>query len=185
MRSFKRIFYAIIGSRRLTNEILSTTFCLVEQSLNARPISSVSSDPNDLTALTPNHFLLGRPGTSPALVSVSENDFDHRKRYARAQSYANAVWSRWLKEYVPGLHKRSKWSSNPAQELKTGDLVWIVESSSPRGFYPMARITSLRYGADGYARSAELRTASGSCVRPVVKLAPVLASVLSGGEDVA
>ena len=71
--SFKRIFSATIGSRRLTDEILSTTFCFVEQSLHARPMSSVSSDPNDLTALTPNQFFLGLPGTSPALVSVSDH----------------------------------------------------------------------------------------------------------------
>ena len=36
----------------------------------------------------------------------------------------------------------------------------------------MARITSLRYGADGYTHYAELLTASASCVRPVIKLAP-------------
>ncbi len=185
VRSFKRVFYAVVGSRRLTDEILSTTFCLVEQILNARPLSPASSDPNDLTALTPNHFLLGRSVTSPSAIPVTDNDFNHRNRYIRAQSYANAVGSRWLNEYVPDLQKRTKWTTSEVQKLKSGDLVWVVESTSPRGFYPMARIVSLRYGADGFARSAELRTASGSFVRPVVKLVPVLDSAFSGGEDVA
>ena len=31
VRSFKHVFYAVIGSRRLTDEILATSFCLVEQ----------------------------------------------------------------------------------------------------------------------------------------------------------
>ena len=59
VRSFKHVFYAVLGNRRLTDEILTTTFCLVEQCLNARPITPVSSEATDLDRLTPNHFLLG------------------------------------------------------------------------------------------------------------------------------
>ena len=43
VRCCKRVFYAIIGSRKLAPEVLERTFCLVEQSLNARPITSVSA----------------------------------------------------------------------------------------------------------------------------------------------
>ena len=39
VRSCKRVFYAILGSRKLTDEILNTTMCLVEGSLNARPLT--------------------------------------------------------------------------------------------------------------------------------------------------
>ena len=44
----------------ILDDVLITTMCLVEQTLNARPLTSVSDDPDDLEALTPNHFLLGR-----------------------------------------------------------------------------------------------------------------------------
>ena len=57
VRSCKRVFYAILGSRKLNDEILNTTMCLVEGSLNARPLTTVSDDPVSLEALTPNHFL--------------------------------------------------------------------------------------------------------------------------------
>ena len=59
VRSFKNVFYAVLGDRRLFDEILITTFCLVEQSLIARPLVPASSDATNLDALTPNHFLLG------------------------------------------------------------------------------------------------------------------------------
>ena len=39
---------------------LSTTMCLVEKTLNTRPLTAISEDPEDLTALIPNHFLLGQ-----------------------------------------------------------------------------------------------------------------------------
>ena len=181
VRCCKRVFYAIIGSRKLTPEVLETTFCLVEQSLNARPITSVSASPDGFEVLTPNHFLLGRNGTSFPSLSFQEH-FDHRKQYIRAQSYANAIWSRWLRDYVPALNKRSKWHSDSDVILKTGDLVWIVDERSPRGHYPLARIKTLNYGKDNIARSAVVTTRSGELTRPAVKLAPVFAPL--GAEDV-
>ena len=107
VRSCKRVFYATLGSRKLTDEILNTTMCLVEVSLNAHPLTPFSDDPDSLEALTPNHFLLGQHSlTFPSLRS-GEN-YSHSKRYARAQSYANEIWQRWLSEYVPTLNKRVK-----------------------------------------------------------------------------
>ena len=46
--------------------------CLVEPTLSARPLKSVSDDPEDLTALTPNHFLLGRENASAPFMPSSE-----------------------------------------------------------------------------------------------------------------
>ena len=60
VQSCKMVMIAILDNRSLTDEVLSTTMCLVEQTLNARPLTAVSDDPEDLTALTPIHFLLGR-----------------------------------------------------------------------------------------------------------------------------
>ena len=181
MRSCKRVFYAILGSIKLTDEIWNITMCLVEGSLNARPLTPVSDDQYSLEALTPNHFLLGQHSLTFTSLRSSEN-YSHSKRYDRAQSYANAIWQRWLSEYVPTLNKRVKWHAAPEYSLKTGDMVWLVESTSPRRHYPLARIMSLNYGKDNTARSANLRTVSGNYTRPLVKLVLVLAP--SGVEDV-
>ena len=122
VRSFKRVIYTMFGTCHLTGEVLSTTFCLVEHALNSRPLTPVSADPSDLGALTPNHFLLGNQARSlPSIIGLDE--FDHRKRYARAQAYCNAIWSRWIKEYVPALNRRSKWQTPAEHHLKTSDLV--------------------------------------------------------------
>ena len=101
VHSFERVPHTILGTRRLTAEVLNTTFCLVEHALNARPLAPISADPSDPGAITPNHFLLGNQATG-ILFIVGVDEFDHRKRYARAQSYTNAIWARWLKKYVPG-----------------------------------------------------------------------------------
>ena len=103
----ERVLYVILGSRRVIEEVLGTTLCLVEQALNSRPITPVSTDSRELEALIPNHFLLGQHATSFPSLLPGEH-FDHRKRYVLAQSYANAIWSRWLREYVPSLNERVK-----------------------------------------------------------------------------
>ena len=78
VRSVKRTYYAVLGNRRLTDEVLQTTFCLVEMKLDNRPLTSVSNDPSEMDAITPNHSLLGfRPSMLPSLVE--SEDFDHRK----------------------------------------------------------------------------------------------------------
>ena len=182
VRSYKRVFYAILGSWKLTDEILNTTICVNEGSLNARPLTPVSDDPDSLEALTPNHFLLGQHSlTFPSLRS--RENYSDSKRYASAQSYANAIWQWWLSQYVAALNKKVKWHAPPEYSSKTGDMVWLGESISPRNHYQLARIMSLNYGKDNTARSANLRTVSGNyIIRPLVKLVPVLAP--SGEEDV-
>ena len=55
VRSCKKAMMAILGNRSLTDESLTTTMCLVEQTLNARLITPAIDDPADVEDLTPNH----------------------------------------------------------------------------------------------------------------------------------
>ena len=59
VRSFKRVLYTILGTCRLTAEVMHNTFCLVEHALNWSPLTPVSADQCNLNVITPNHFLLG------------------------------------------------------------------------------------------------------------------------------
>ena len=151
---FKHIFYAILGNQLLTEEILSNTFCIVKQSLNARPLFPTTAVATEIIAFTPNHFVLGIAGSSSP--SLGNCDFDNRKRYARAHANSVAIWSRWLKEYVPPLNSKTKWPSPSNQDLETGDVVWTIEPTSPRDYYPPARVLKLNFGSDAVARSAEV-----------------------------
>lgn len=64
----------------LDDEGLQTALCEVEAILNDRPITTVSGDPNDLEALTPNHLLQlkGKPILPPGLFH--KDDLYSRKR---------------------------------------------------------------------------------------------------------
>ena len=59
----------------MDDEALSTLMCEVETSINGRPITKVSDDPNDFEALKPNHLLLLRTGSlfSPGLFNKTDS----------------------------------------------------------------------------------------------------------------
>lgn len=57
----------IIGDSTLTYEEMSTLLAQVEACLNSRPLQALSDDLDDITALTPGHFLV-----SSAINAVPE-----------------------------------------------------------------------------------------------------------------
>lgn len=61
VKSFKYHFKRIAGARRFTFEQMSTSLAKIEGVLNSRPISALSENPTDLTALTPGHFIKNAP----------------------------------------------------------------------------------------------------------------------------
>ena len=146
---------------------------LVEQTLNARPLTAVSDDPEDLTAPTPNHFLLGRESANAPFMLSSERYHDLRKSFKTAQAYADMIWKRWTREYLPQWYQRSKWSKEHVRNLKEGELVWLVDDSVKRCKYKLGRFIEVFTGNDGVVRSARVKMAHGELNRPVVKLSPV------------
>ena len=98
VRSCKKAMYAVLGNRSVTEDVLSPTMCLVEQRLNARPLTQVSSDATDLEAITPNHFLLGNKNLCLPYLSGAEQFVDHRKLFRKTQAYSDPIWDRFRKE---------------------------------------------------------------------------------------
>ena len=120
-------------------------------------LTPVSSDVNDVEALTPHHFLLGNRNVCLSYLTCAEEFVDHRKLFRQTQAYANLIWDKFRKEYLPTLNNRQKWRSTSNEILKESDLVWLIEPSDKRGYYNPGR------GAN-----------DGVYKRPVVKLASVL-----------
>ncbi|XP_062558125.1 uncharacterized protein LOC134223002 [Armigeres subalbatus] len=83
----------------------------VEACLNSRTITPLSSDPNDLQALTPGHFLIGRALNdlpNPNYTVIPENRL---RLWERVQRHTQQFWKRWHQEYLTTLQQRYKWST--------------------------------------------------------------------------
>ena len=57
--------YTVLGDKSVPEDALSTTMCIVEQTLKARPMTPVNSDVSDLEALAPFYFLATRTFAYP------------------------------------------------------------------------------------------------------------------------
>lgn len=69
LKSTKSHLKRVIGNRTLTFEEFATLLARIESILNSRPICPITDDPEDISALTPGHFLIGRP-----LATIPEYD---------------------------------------------------------------------------------------------------------------
>ena len=69
VKCFKVHLYRTLGKILLTYEQFNTCIIEIESILNSRPLTPISDDPNDLSTLTPAHFLIGRD-----LTSIIEQD---------------------------------------------------------------------------------------------------------------
>ena len=96
VRSFNCVLYTILDTRRLMDEELNTTFCLVEHALNSRPLTHGGADPCILNAITPNQFLLGENSTVFRLLSAIINltIVNVTPSTLLRQLYAITIWSR-------------------------------------------------------------------------------------------
>lgn len=105
IRLVKKIFSSVLKEQHLDIEALQTALCEVEAIMNDRPITTVTSDPNDLEPLTPNHLLQlkSKPVMSPGLFQKGEL---YSRRRRRQVQYT--FWQRWIKEYLLVMQERIK-----------------------------------------------------------------------------
>ncbi|KAK3106560.1 hypothetical protein FSP39_022546 [Pinctada imbricata] len=179
IRSVRKVLYSVLHEQtnRLDDEGLITLFCEVEAILNGRPLTSVTDDPNDMRALTPNHLLLLRPGEHfPPGVFVKTDNYV-RRRWRQIQYLANIFWTRWIKEYMPLLQTRQKWLQ-PKDNPKVGDIVLIVDNG-PRNSWNLGRIIEILNKKDDVVRVVKVKTGSSVLTRPITKLCLVLESEIN------
>ncbi len=173
IKSSKKAMRAILKDADITDEELETAIVGAEGELNSRPITYVSSDVDDLTPLTPNHFLVGQLGGqyAPEAFDVEESR-DLRSRWRRVQQLLGQIWSRWRKEFLPSLNKRGKWF-HPQRNLKEGDVVLVVDTKAKRGEWPLGRIIEVYPGKDGLVRVVKVKVGEHVYTRPVHRLCPL------------
>ena len=170
VRSVKEGLIALDDGRRLNDELLLTVLTDVEHLINSRPLTNMPQESADREALTPNHFILGSSaGTKEKLRTIP--DLALRSSYQRMIILSEAMWNRWLKEYIPTLNRRTKWLK-PCKQHQIGDICFITEG--PRKEWLRAIVEETFPGKDGIVRQALVRTATGKMLkRPTVKLAVI------------
>jgi hypothetical protein len=172
VQSIKRALYSTLKETAPRDEVLHTLMCEAEHMVNSRPLTFVSSDPEDPEALTPNHFLVGRTSANQSPGEFDDADLILRRRWKISQRLSDHFWKRWLREYIPSLIKRSKWHST-TKPIQVGDVAILAEADGPRNSWPLGRVVATYPGKDGAVRVVDIKTSKGVYRRPVVKLIPL------------
>ncbi|XP_065362001.1 uncharacterized protein LOC135955575 [Calliphora vicina] len=145
VNSFKYHFKRIAGAHKFTFEEFATVLARIEGVLNSRPISAVSEDPSDITALTPGHFLRGAP-----LMAIPEQDCSNMSVLNRWEKLKaiHQFAQRWKTDYLKSQHKRYKWKTS-CKNMQIGDLVIVMDELLPPHEWNLGRIEKTFSGSDG------------------------------------
>ncbi|XP_067616195.1 uncharacterized protein [Eurosta solidaginis] len=169
VKSMKFHLARVIGKAKLTFEEFSTVLTRIEAVLNSRPISPITDNPNDFTAITPGHFLTGNALLSRPQPPCESNPI---KRHQLMDQMVQHFWQRFKEDILSTMQIRTKWQERKPN-IKENDLVIIKDDRFPVGQWPMGRVVSLHPESDELIRVVTIKTATGTFKRPITKLALV------------
>ncbi|ENN79945.1 hypothetical protein YQE_03617, partial [Dendroctonus ponderosae] len=114
------------------------------------------SDPEDLSALTPAHLLIGR-----SLTALPEGDITQIPENAITQHH----WARSHKEYLSELQTRVKWRQTFPNLLEIGALVLLKEDNLHTSKYPLGRVMELIPGSDNIVQVVKMKVRNSQVTR--------------------
>ena len=174
IRLTKEALRRTLGRSLLTWEELSTVLCQIEAAINARPLTPLNDDPDDVRPLSPQDFLLEKADTArdedqdAHVASVSGEELRSMRKYRL--EVLQHLWRRWKVEYLRALRLPLR-SGTPRRKPEEQDLVIIEDNPrSSRALWKTGIIEKLHHGRDGRARAATVRTTDGTFERPIQRL---------------
>jgi hypothetical protein len=183
VKTVKSHLYRLFEKVTLDYEEMTTVLCRIEAVANSRPLTPLSDDPNDLMALTPAHFLIGRPLNARPQHDVTKIN-DNLDRYHLTLKLSQQFWKRFQFEYLHNLQQRTKWFQKNTS-INPGTLVVVMEDKVPQLKWQLGRIESVVPGSDGLIRVVRVKTSHGVYDRCVSKICPLFTeATLQGRQDV-
>ena len=169
----KRCLKKNLGKACLNMIELNTILTEVEAVLNRRPLTYPYTDINDVSPLTPSHFLCGFRLVTLPDTNAKENEADPDyipsemstkaliKRAQYQKTLINAFWTRWKTEYLTSLreHHTCRKRILNKKAVAIGDVV-LIHDNTPRNQWKIGVVTSLHTGKDELVRSVSLRVPS-------------------------
>ncbi|GFW55993.1 uncharacterized protein TNCV_373991 [Trichonephila clavipes] len=169
IKSLKSHLKRVIGNTILTYEEFVTLVTQVESVLNSRPLTKISSDPND-SILTPAHFLVGTSLTALPEPDLTNTPINRLNRWQLVQKLTQTFWKKWSNDYLNWLQSRVKWQRGE-QQFKENELVLVKDKDFSKLLYwNLAKIIKVHPGKDNIIRVVTLKTNKGNYQRPVNKL---------------
>ena len=188
IKSVKKSISFSMKDQRLSPTEFSSLLHDVSNTLNERPLGTLTSTDSELSIITPNSLLLGRSRAKNPLGWQPTTGGSLLERFLLVQQVCDMFWRQWLKTCAPSLIVDSKWHTGH-RELQPGDVVLVIDTDAIRSEYRLAVVKQIFRGHDGAVRKVMIAYKvykvgessvkyTGSreqcCIRPVQRLALVL-----------
>jgi hypothetical protein len=170
VRSAKSLLYPTLHNTKINFEQLTTVCCQIEAILNSRPLTPLSSDPNDERALTPSHFWCQTPLDTIVEPDLTNMNISRLSKWQTISKIQQHFWERWSKEYITSLQRRTKWQDE-SPNVMIGKLVLIQEDNLPPQKWLLGRIIKTSEALDKKSRVVDIKTQFGIVSRIIHKLA--------------
>ena len=168
VKSMKFHLKRVVASTKFTFEDFTTILTQVEASLNSRPLTPLSCDSDSVKALTPGHFLIGKPIESLPDMSLSYRALLLLRRWHLCQSIVRYFRQRWSAEYVTSLRRLTKWQ-HPTRNFQVGDIVVLQEDNLVPTKWPLALVMKVHVGNDKLVHVVTVKTNTVTYKRPTNK----------------
>ncbi|KAL0803434.1 hypothetical protein ABMA28_017281 [Loxostege sticticalis] len=164
IKSIKHHMKRVIGNTVLTYEEMYTVVVQIESILNSRPITPMTRDFDDMSYLTPGHFLTGSPLTTYPEINLADEPIGRLSFWKQCTKMQQCFWKQWHKQYLVMLQSRPKWKHESAN-IKIGTMVLLKDDNASPLNWPVGRVLNVMPGKDGKVRALEIKTAKGSIIR--------------------
>lgn len=173
VKSVKHHLRRIVGQNKLSSDQLYTILVEIEGCLNSRPLYPLTDDPDDLSPLTPAHFIMGKAVHHPPMTDDLHAVSDGRlTAWGLQQKLVQQFWSQWHDEYLASLQQRRKWIAR-SENLKLNDMVIVKNENMPPATWALGRVVAIHSGQDGLVRSATIRMGFNEANKPTYLKRPV------------
>ncbi|XP_018395526.1 PREDICTED: uncharacterized protein LOC108774017 [Cyphomyrmex costatus] len=172
VKSMKHHLIRVVGTATFTYEEMSTLLAQIEAVMNSRPLCPLSEDPDDLSVLTPGHFLMGCAPLTVPEPSLELVKTSRLSRWQLIQKTFESFWTRWSQECLQRYYSCYKWN-RVMPSLQVGTIVLVIDERYPPAKWPLGRILATHPGQDGHTRVVTVKTQTSVLKRPVVKLCPL------------
>ncbi|UYV64217.1 hypothetical protein LAZ67_2007061 [Cordylochernes scorpioides] len=165
----KKLLRRLLGKRVVNYEEMVTILENCERVINARPLTYIAEDNDDLVPLTPEMFL--REPRAEGEIDLNEFRCNFGKSYEKRKRLLKDFRKRFRSEYLGLLvhHDNRK----KQRQLKVGDIVLVEVENRKQINWPMGKITRVFPGTDNVRRLVEVKTKSGFMKRAVQRLFPL------------
>lgn len=119
VKSAKWHMRKVLHSTRLTYDEMGTVVAEIEAILNSRPLTPMSTNPNDLQPLTAGQFLIGSP--LKCIDDRQISDTSKTRQWYKLVELKNQFWERWSRELQSRTTEQSKMEER-AEQHKSGNV---------------------------------------------------------------